>query len=233
MSEYLSNIELFFTEPRNIGNTYIVIDGSDAKHIQKVMRHKIGDKIFVTDGKGRIYKGKIEKIKNGSLKINKIDIIEYSEKYKNITICIPNLRKSNRLEFAIEKATELGITNFIVFNSKRTISKKVKIDRLNKIALSAMKQSLNCYLPKITFQNSLSFLKDTNSGIVLFDQANKSMFNSSSLNTNKNYFLLFGPEGGFEKGEIPENIIITNFNLAPNRLRTETAVVCVVSRLST
>ncbi|MCH7826680.1 MAG: 16S rRNA (uracil(1498)-N(3))-methyltransferase [Bacteroidetes bacterium] len=233
MSAYLSNIELYFTEPKNVGNTDIFMDNSDAKHIQKVMRHKIGDKIFITDGKGKIYEGEIEEIKNGSLKITKFEIREYPEKYKNITLCIPNLRKTNRLEFAIEKATELGITNFIIFNSKRTFPKKVKIDRLNKIALSAMKQSLNSYLPKITFHNSLSFLKETNFEIVLFDQANKSMFNSSSLNTNKNYFLLFGPEGGFEDCEIPENIIISNFNLAPIRLRTETAVICAISKLST
>jgi len=232
MSEYLSNIELYFTEPKNICNTDIVIDGSDVKHIQKVMRHTIGDKIFVTDGKGKIYEGKIEELKNGSLKINIVSVREYVEKYKNITLCIPNLRKSDRLEFAIEKATELGITNFIIFNSKRTINKKVKIERLKKISLSGMKQSLNSYLPKITFHNSLSFLRDTNSQIILFDQISKSKFNSSSLSTNKNYFLLFGPEGGFKEGEITEDMIISNFNLAPNRLRTETAVIFAISKLS-
>ncbi len=232
MSEYLSNIELYFTEPKNIGNTDIVIDGSDVKHIQKVMRHKIGDKIFVTDGKGKIYEGEIKELKNESLKIHIVYIREYAEKYKNITLCIPNLRKSDRLEFAIEKATELGITNFIIFNSKRTMNRKVKIERLKKIALSGMKQSLNSYLPKITFHNSLSFLENNNSQIILFDQIEVSEFNSSSLNTNKDYYLLFGPEGGFAEGEIPANIITHRFKLAPNRLRTETAAICAVSKLS-
>ena len=172
-------------------------------------------------------------INNEIVKVNIIDLKEYTDRFKNITVCIPNLKKSDRLEVAIEKATELGITNFIVFNSKRTIPKKVKIERLSKIALSAMKQSLNSYLPNITFYNSLSFLKDTNSEIVLFDQISKNKFSSRSLNTDKKYFLLFGPEGGFEENEIQTDLILSKYNLAPNRLRTETAIICALSKLAT
>ncbi len=232
MSAYLSNIELYYTEPKNISKSNIYITGSDVKHIQKVMRHKLGDFLFVTDGNGKIYKGLIEETNNNIVKISINEIREYTERFKNVTVCIPNLKKSDRLEFAIEKATEMGMTNFIIFNSKRTISKNVKIERLNKIALSAMKQSLNSYLPQISFYDSLSFLKNTDSEIILFDQDKKNIFNNCSLIPSNNYLLLFGPEGGFEEGELPKNLIISNFKLTPNRLRSETAVVCAVSILS-
>ena len=95
------------------------LEDMEREHIQKVMRHKIGDKIFITDGKGKIYEGEIEEIKNGSLKITKFKIRKYPEKYKNITLGIPNLRKSNRLKFAIEKAQKLGITILIIFKDKK------------------------------------------------------------------------------------------------------------------
>ncbi len=233
MSEYLSNIELYFTEPKNISDNYLIIDGSDVKHIQKVMRHKTGDILFVTDGKGKIYEGEIVETGNDKVKIKVTGIRRYTERFKNITVCMPNLKKSDRLEFALEKATELGVTNFIVFNCKRTIAKKVKIERLNKIILSAMKQSLNSYLPNITFYPSLSFLKDTDSQIILFDQNKANEFKGSALNADKDYYFLFGPEGGFEEGEIPSDMTTYSFKLAANRLRTETAVVCAVSKLST
>ena len=233
MSEYLSNIELYFTEPNNISGTNLIIDGSDVKHIQRVMRHKLGDTLFVTDGHGKIYEGEIDDIENDKVQIKIEEIKEYTERFKNITICIPNIKKTDRLEFAIEKTTELGITNFIVFNSKRTITKKVKIDRLNKIALSAMKQSLNCYLPMITFYDSLSFLKGTDFATILFDQNIKNKFSNTSLKPNQKYYLLFGPEGGIDEGEILQAKNISKYNLAPNRLRTETAVVCAVSKLAT
>jgi len=202
------------------------------KHIVKVMRHGLGDSLFVTDGKGKIFEGIVESIKKDKVEIKISGIRKYKEKFKNITLCIPNIKKPDRLEFVVEKSVELGITNFIIFNSKRTVAKKVRIDRLNKVALSAMKQSLNAYLPAITFYDSLSFLEESNSEVLLFDQESSVNFNISYLNPEKNYYLLFGPEGGFEKGEISAKINTRQFSLAPNRLRTETAVITAVSRLT-
>ena len=233
MSEYLSNIELYYSKPENKNDNIIIVEGLDFNHITKVMRHKIGDDLFITDGIGNIYNGEIENINKDHLTVKVIDTRTYSNRFKNITVCIPNLNKSDRIEFAIEKATEMGITDFIIFNSKRTIQKKIRLDRLNKIALSAMKQSLNSYLPKINYFKSLSFLNKSNKEVILFDQQSKNKFSSEILDPNKNYFLLFGPEGGFEKGELPQGIGKSVFNLAPNRLRTETAVVCAVSKLIT
>ena len=74
---------------------------------------------------------------------------------KNIFFCIPKLKYSDRFEFALEKCTELGITNFIIFDSERSIHKSDKKERWEKIVLSAMKQSLRSYLPNITVINSL------------------------------------------------------------------------------
>jgi len=231
MSEYLSNIELYYSKPENINNNIIFVDGLDFNHIVKVMRHKIGDELNITDGIGNIYYVGIENISNDHLTVKINDTKTYSNRFKNITVCIPNLNKTDRIEFAIEKATELGITNFIIFNSKRTNQKKIREERLNKISLSAMKQSLNSYLPKILIYNSLSFLNDTDNEIILFDQKEKNIFSADIFNPEKKYILLFGPEGGFEEGEIPLEVDKSIYKLAPNRLRTETAVICAVSKL--
>lgn len=207
-------------------NTTIILDGEEFTHATKVMRNKIGDDLYVTDGNGVILQTIVDEITEKTAKLKIIKIYNYKNNYANIELYIPNLRNNDRLEFALEKCTELGITNFTIYNSDRSVAKGCKIDRLNKIVLSAMKQSLRAFLPIIKFNDDL---RKTNfsSEIILLDQNSNisfvEFFNSTS--NQNNYSLIIGPEGGFSNRELDLLKNGTSINLAPNRLRSETACV--------
>ena len=227
--EYLSNKELYYST--DVTNAHIQIHDEDYKHIVKVMRHQPGDKLFITDGKGIIYETVIEEIKKDYL----LSVIEeqhsFQNRYKNIFFCLPKLKSPERFEFALEKCTELGITNFIIFNGDYSVAKGEKAERWNKIVLAAMKQSLHCYLPKISIINKLDNLIETDGIKVLFEQNSSNNF-SGFVNLEENdYYFIFGPEGGLSDKEMNlfETPII--YNLAENRLRAETAIIKAASML--
>jgi 16S rRNA (uracil1498-N3)-methyltransferase len=221
---YLSNIELYYS-PDGIINNHIQIEGEDFNHIIKVMRHFEQDIIYITDGNGNIYESQINSINKNSLSAVSLKIYHYENVKQNIFFCIPKLKNVDRFEFALEKCAELGITNFIIFESKRTISRGNKTDRWNKILISAMKQSLKCYLPDIKVVNSVKEIFSLNGGKIGFEQNSSNKIGSLKIIPDVNYYFIFGPEGGLDTDELelfdPENI----YNLAENRLRTETAII--------
>jgi len=227
--EYLSNIELYYSD-LEARDEIIIVSGEEFKHISKVMRHSPGDEIFVTDGEGKIFKGVIEKILKDFAEVRIAETLSYVNKKKEFTFCLPRLKNPERFEFALEKSAELGITTFIVFNSSRTISKGIKIDRWNKILLSAMKQSLLSFLPSIRDGGSLKDLIRLEGEKIIFDQSGKRKFARNMVKPGGKYYFIFGPEGGLTRDELnffnEDNIV----KLSENRLRTETAVVkCAAS----
>ena len=124
------------------------------------MRHKIGDTTYAADGNGIIYEGIISVIENKTITADIVKSYKYKNRLDNITFCIPNLKNPDRFKFALEKCVELGITKFVLFNSERSVSKTFNLDRINKILLSAMKQSLQAYLPKIEIFDRLGKFSD-------------------------------------------------------------------------
>ncbi|MBI9073310.1 MAG: 16S rRNA (uracil(1498)-N(3))-methyltransferase [Melioribacteraceae bacterium] len=233
--DFLSNIELYYSNSK-IENNCIIISDEEAKHILRVMRHTVGDKLFVTDGEGSIFETEIivcEK-KTVTCKIEKT--ILYKKEYPQILFCLPRLRNQDRFEFALEKCIELGITEFIVYEADRSVSKGEKLDRWNKIALAAMKQSLRAFNPNIKFAKRLSDLKETNQVKILFDQ-NAEMcltdFVLNDLKTNKGELVfIFGPEGGLSENEFKLFEDSKNLFLTKNRLRAETAIITTASVIS-
>ncbi len=231
MTIYLSNIELYYTPPKKISNNRITIEGEEYNHITKVMRHSINDELYITDGNGNIYSCLINQINKQNVELKIENIFTYENRFKNIYFCIPKLKNNDRLEFALEKCTELGITNYLIFESERTISKANKIERWNKILLSAMKQSLNSFLPKIEMCNFNDIINLT--GIKIgFEQTSSKKFNVLKFNPDEKYYFVFGPEGGLSEKELnsfnKENI----YKLTENRLRAESAIVAAASFIS-
>ncbi len=219
--QYLSNIELYYSSEE--ANDLFILNRDEFNHAIKVMRHSEGDEIYFTDGKGKIYLSAITQIKKDSLTVSAKKEYSYENVFSNITFCIPILKSSDRFEFALEKCTELGITKFIVFNSERAFKKSVKKERLEKIVLAAMKQSLRSYLPEIKIINSPTDITYLEGRKILFEQTVEKDFSLLQINKNEKFFFIFGPEGGFSDKEI--NLFNEKFKLAVNRLRTETAVI--------
>ena len=226
---FLSDVELYFSE--NVKGNTLEVSGEEFHHIKDVMRHKIGDEIYVTDGKGVIYKTEIERFDKKSLSVRIISTTSYPNKFSTITFCIPRLRSADRFEFALEKCVELGITNFIVFDSQRTVAKGEKLDRWQKILTAAMKQSLRAWLPTVKYCKSVNEIIELDGKKFFFDQ-NAEQTLSSILNSEfsiSNCLFLFGPEGGLSVEELRNANGELRIKLTDNRLRSETAIVTAAS----
>ncbi|MCX6167996.1 MAG: RsmE family RNA methyltransferase [Ignavibacteriales bacterium] len=236
MPDFLSDIELYYTNKQVVGNK-ISIDGEECHHITNVMRHKVSDSIYVTDGIGKIYLSSITSIGKKIVVAEVIKSTQYENRSEKIWFCIPRLKSADRFEFALEKSVELGITNFIVFDSTRTVAKGEKIDRWEKILVAAMKQSLRAWLPKVSYVKNLSEIYKLDGTKILFDQNAKQTFQQFLLNNHQslitNNYFIFGPEGGFTEDEFRIANSEMRIRLTENRLRSETAIVTAASLIAT
>jgi 16S rRNA (uracil1498-N3)-methyltransferase len=229
--EFLSDIELYYTE--SVYENSLSITGDEVKHITRVMRHNAGDELHITDGRGFIYTGKIISISKERVDLQIISHKYYENIFNNIFFCLPKLKSSERLEFAIEKCIELGISNFIFYESERTIKSSIKIARIEKIALAAMKQSLHSYKPVLSETNSIDTFLNLDGSIILLEQKCENKLTELILDKKTQYYFLFGPEGGFSNSELQKLKDKTLFRISSNRLRTETAAVGCASILQT
>jgi 16S rRNA (uracil1498-N3)-methyltransferase len=230
--EYHSNIELYFCSSISKDEKTFQLVDEEYHHATRVMRKKTGDPIFATNGKGIIIEGVINSIDKKSIYVKCVKSFSYKNRLNNFTFCIPNLRNPDRFEFALEKCFELGITNFVLFNSERSVSKSFNIDRINKILLSAMKQSLQSYLPKVEIYDSVLNFSELKDLKVLFEQNSENKLVNQKFDEAKNYCLIFGPEGGFSEKEMLDIQPTLILNLAENRLRSETAIIKAASLIS-
>jgi 16S rRNA (uracil1498-N3)-methyltransferase len=225
----LADIELFYSKAIDLNSQTILIDGEESNHIINVMRHEADDEIYVTAGTGKIYRCQILLIKKKLIQVKILNEYSYLERFPNVTFCIPKLRSADRFEFALEKCTELGVTNFAFYNAKRAVSKEFNLSRIEKILISAMKQSLLSWLPRIHYYKSLRDVSSSYDERVVFDQDSSARFNSQMIDPNKKYCLIFGPEGGLTNDELMLIEPFKKLKLAENRLRTETAIIKAAS----
>jgi 16S rRNA (uracil1498-N3)-methyltransferase len=234
----------FYTRPENIDHETLTIDGEEAKHILQVLRYKTGDVISVVDGCGTKYNVLIEKTSKEYLQGKIISsILSENEPVCQVTLAQAVCR-NERMDFLIEKATEIGVYSIIPILTERSLIKvsggfreKNKMERWRRLAIASMKQSLRTILPEI--QNIIKF-KELLPRIRNFDlcliasleKDSKSIKECEELRNNKGRILLVvGPETGFSEDELSQAtecgaIPIT---LGARRLRTETAGVVFLS----
>lgn len=225
LSEIKSGVELYYAGPNCQKEDLIVLKNEEARHIVSVMRHKKGETLFVTDGIGNYYKTEIISIEKLRVITKVIEFIHKENNYENVIFCIPQLKSKERVEFALEKCVELGITRFILFGAERSVSKNLKIDRLRKTAISAMKQSLKCRLPEITHIASLEEIFDNRINVVVFEQNSERNFSEFKLEDKREYYFVFGPEGGLTDKEMKMLNGCKQYKLNEHRLRSETAII--------
>jgi 16S rRNA (uracil1498-N3)-methyltransferase len=230
-----SNTEFYYTEPAQISESHIYLDKTESKHLIQVMRHSIGDSIFVTDGAGNVYTSEIESHNKNSATLAITNRVSITKRFENITFYLPILKTSDRLELALEKCIELGFTDFAIYSADKSYNRNIKIERLNKIALAAMKQSLSAFLPKIKVIKKLTLEILNGNENIIFDQSAKINFQEylTNISNNGKLNLIIGPEGGFSKSEMEFMSEFTKIQLTKNRLRTETAAITVASIIST
>lgn len=201
----------------------------EAVHCIKVLRKKEGDEILLTDGKGYFYDAKIIQ---ANYKHCKIEIIESIQQPKgwdfNLEIAFAPTKNIDRIEWFVEKATEIGIDSFFPIICEHSERKEIKIDRLNKIAISAMKQSEKATLPHISevykFEDIIN-KKFEGRKFIAHCQSQQKELLKESYKANEDVLILIGPEGDFSEKEI-KKAMSHNFepiSLGKSRLRTETA----------
>lgn len=220
-------MNLFYAE--NITPPVFDLPTEESKHIIRVLRKTVGDKIYITDGKGYFYNCVIVDAnpKRCSLEVEQ-KVADNNTRDYYLHIAIAPTKNISRFEWFLEKCTEIGIdeiTPLITYNSER---REVKIPRLNKVVISAMKQSLKATLPILNTPLSFNeLIKTPFSGekyIAWIDESiNTTLIESYTKNSDA--FILIGPEGDFSHEEVKlalsEGFIPVS--LGKSRLRTETA----------
>jgi 16S rRNA (uracil1498-N3)-methyltransferase len=230
MRNSLSNIELYYTPHKYISGDTLLLHNDEYKHAVKVMRHKVGDTIYITNGTGSIFNCEVVNIERNKLTAKILDEIIDENRLDNIFFCIPKLKSPERFKFAIEKCVELGIVNFIIYESERTVSRGTNLERWEKICLSAMKQSLRSFKPNIQLVKSLYEIANFKGENKIFEQNTNKEFQFQNK-SNVNYYFIFGPEGGLTDNELKLFENSSTYSLGDRRLRTETAIIKVASLL--
>ena len=212
----------------------VKINDEEQQHIVKVLRMREGEEIFVTDGNGNLAKGNLVfEGKKVSLDVKEIkeNLPEFSPK---LHIAIAPTKNIDRIEFFVEKATEMAISEITILQTEKTERKNLNIDKLRKQAIAASKQSLRFHFPKINDVTKLSdFLKNVNPETTFVTHCDASFERTeiSKIKNVENLTFLIGPEGDFSEKEIKllSEKGIKAVSLGKQRLRTETAGIFVAA----
>lgn len=231
-------MNLFYTT--DIQGELIFLPEAEARHAVQVLRLREGDVIIVVDGRGGWYEGVI--VETGKRRcVARIEEQrqEVGKRPFRVHLAIAPTKNINRFEWCLEKATEIGvdeITPLLCFHSER---RHLRPDRLEKVLVAAMKQSLKAYLPRL---NDLTRIEDFLDGpfndqqcfIAHLGEATKGHL-KDNYRPGENVTILIGPEGDFSPDEIEAALQqgFTGVTLGKSRLRTETAgvVACHIVQL--
>ena len=223
----------------DISDNCIRLDRDETRHLIKVMRLKIGDRVEVVDGIGNLYSGKVTGIINRIVEISILNR-QFIEREPNlIAAAVAITKNSSRFEFFVEKATEIGIDEIIPLITKRTLQSKLKPERLKKIIISAGKQSRRVHFPVLKDTMNIDLLLQRYANleqkyVAHCEDDQERIELAQAYDANQQTLILIGPEGDFTSEEI--NLLTANdfkpITLGHNRLRVETAAIYAMSILS-
>jgi len=200
----------------------------ESYHCIKVLRFRQGDLIIVTNGSGLLLEGTLMDEDITGVQISAKSVLKnHSRPIFNLHIAISPLKNVSRFEWFVEKAAEMRVSQITPLICNRTEKRNIRIDRMQKIALEAMKQSKSEYLTKINEPVSMkNFLKNKFQGystyIAICSDSQKTQINELE---SRDVVVLIGPEGDFTGVELNEAITAgcIPLGLGHSRLRTETA----------
>jgi len=226
-------MQLFYCPGIDKGDDFL--DREESRHCVKVLRKKTGDLIHITDGKGVFYQAQLTEL-NPRKCLFKVLSSESSKKNNyNIHIAIAPTKHSDRIEWFVEKAVEIGVDKISFIQTSYSERKTINLDRIRKKAVSAMKQSVRSFLPELESMEKLSFFLNSEMGshkyiAHLEGETTESL--EHLANPGNCYLILVGPEGGFSDEEISmvKNKQFKVVKIGDHRLRTETAgiVACTI-----
>lgn len=229
----------FFIPRENISSDRLIINGEDVKHIIKVLRMGVGDTLTCCDGMGNDYEAKIEAV-GTEIECSVISCTKAETESNIRVILIQGIPKAAKMDYIIQKTTELGICEIFPCDMSRCVSKpegNKKTERWQKIATEAAKQSGRGVVPvvhnAIKVSEAIELLKEADIAFVPYECAEDNYLKPilQAASTPKTVAFMIGPEGGFDKKEI-ESLVengIPAVSLGKRILRTETAGEAVLS----
>lgn len=220
-------MHIFYT-PDLSENSY-TLNETESKHCIRVLRLQQGDEIILVDGRGGFFTAEII---DPNVKRCSVNVIKSSKKFGlsnfQVQIAIAPTKNMDRIEWFLEKTTEIGINRITPLLCRYSERKEVKHERLEKVMISAMKQSLKAYLPQLDPLTKFNdFINQPFNGqkfIAHCEEQERELL-KNRVEPNQNYLILIGPEGDFSTEEI-EAALKAGFrpvSLGDSRLRTETA----------
>lgn len=221
-------MQLFYLPNLKTNAAFVEFDKEESKHIVRVLRKKMGDKLQATDGLGHLFLLEITTTDEKKC-LAKILTIKVKERrsYKLHLVVAPT-KMMDRYEWLLEKATEIGVDEITPIICEHSERKTIKTDRLKKIIQSAMKQSLQTYLPTLNEPITLlTWLQEKRSGLKFIAHCanGEKQALHKVVKSGEEVIILIGPEGDFSAHEITlsEAAGFIPVTLGDNRLRTETA----------
>ncbi|PRD54586.1 16S rRNA (uracil(1498)-N(3))-methyltransferase [Sphingobacterium gobiense] len=225
-------MHLFYTPTIEPHYQEFILSEDESKHAIRVLRLSSGDEIYLIDGVGGWYTAKIL---DPHPKRTTLSILHVAQGYEKpayyLHVAVAPTKNIDRLEWFLEKATEIGIQEITPIIAAHSERKEVKLERLNKVVVSAMKQSLKAYLPKINPAISISKFfeeikqEEYTTKTIAHCAAGQKQYLADICPPAGKYLILIGPEGDFSETEIGQALSLgyQPVSLGNSRLRTETA----------
>ena len=236
----------FFTDPSQVQGDKIEIEGTDVNHIKNVLRMKIGEKVQISDQSGKNYSCELEAFEAEKVRFQILEERESENELPSRIYLFQGLPKSDKMEWIVQKAVELGVYEVIPVATHRAVvkldEKKAvkKIARWNAIAEGAAKQSgrdvIPCVKEVMSLENALSYAASLDLILMPYEDAEgmeKTRRVIGQIKTGQSIGIFIGPEGGFEETEVQkaQKSGAVPVTLGKRILRTETAGLTVLSIL--
>jgi len=227
--------------------TEFSLSEEESRHSIASLRFKEGDAIFITNGKGTIVSAKILKANPKSCLVQVIETKEYEPSKIKRTLVIAPPKTGEKLDLIVEKAVEIGIDEIVFIETRYAERDKINLERLTKIAISAIKQSKQAFLPEISGMIKWKqFIERKAEGLKLIAaivdsgqssvvrHLSKELLDSQLTTHHTQLTILIGPEGDFSEDEVNQAIAkgFLPISLGKNILRTETAAIYSLSLIN-
>lgn len=241
----VSSLQRYFVSPEQIAQDRVTISGGDAHHIARVMRFNPGDTVIVCDNSGKQFTVRLEKINDQTVAGQVIgEQMAVSEPRLRVTL-VPSLLKGDKLEWIIQKGTEMGVHAIWPFHSARSVvqldgTKAVKRrERWQKIAKEAAEQAHRGFIPEIdgplTWMDILDRIAAFDIAIIPHEREQKQSLPAlwHNVRSIETCLIIIGPEGGFDDREVDmaREAGARPVHLGPRILRAETAALTTITCL--
>jgi len=230
-------LPFFYIESYDPAATEVTLEEDNSRHIVQVLRMQRGESLQLTDGEGALLTAEIVVDHKKKCRVSIRSSISLSPPERNVTIAISPLKNMSRFEWFLEKATEIGVSAVIPLLCERTERASIRLERLRQIAVSALLQSQQTWLPDLAAPTSFADLIRSAAAPARYIahclESPRPTAGLAAAETSASSLILIGPEGDFSSKEV-DSALANGFlpvTLGSNRLRTETAGIVAATLL--